>query len=304
MKTISHESITADWVRSVLPKRPVDANKGSFGKVLVVGGSVNYIGAAYLAASGAMRVGAGLVRLAAPSGLVPVLAAKLTESTYLPLPEASFGVVSEDAVSVLTLVAGDYDVLLIGCGLGQNESTAAFVKSLLFAQNKLPAAVVDADALNIAAGTPNWWRKLTDNAILTPHPGEMARLAAVSVEKVQSDRSRMAATMAAKWGKIVVLKGAHTVVATPEGTVRLSPFANPGLASAGTGDVLSGVIAGLVAQGLTLENAAACGVYLHGEAGEMVKENMGDAGMLSSDLLPALPLAIKRLKEIPAARVE
>ena len=157
--------------------------------------------------------------------------------------------------------------------------------------------VIDADALNILAKAPKWWQQLTDDAILTPHPGEMARLAGVAVDKVQSNRIGLAKKAAQEWHKTVVLKGAYTVIAAPDGKCRVSSIANPGLASAGTGDVLSGAIAGLLAQGLSLFDAAALGAYLHGEAGEMIKAKLGDAGMIASDLLPALPLVIKQLKE-------
>ncbi len=160
-----------------------------------------------------------------------------------------------------------------------------------------PSLVLDADALNTLAKIPNWWQQLTDDAILTPHPGEMARLVGISVDEVQSDRVGIAKKVAQEWHKTIVLKGAYTVIATPDERVKISPIANPGLASAGTGDVLTGAIAGLVAQGLSLFDAAACGVYLHGEAGEMVKSRLGDAGMLATDLLPELPIIIKKLKE-------
>jgi len=160
-----------------------------------------------------------------------------------------------------------------------------------------PALVVDADALNVLAQIPNWWQKLGQDAILTPHPGEMARLTGVSVAEVQEQRLEIARKAAMEWRKVVVLKGAYTVVATSDGRARISQVANPGLASAGTGDVLSGVIAGLVAQGLSLFDAAACGVYLHGQSGEMVRREMGDAGMLAGDLLPALPKVIKGIKQ-------
>ena len=297
-KKAAAETITVEWVRSVLPRRPLEANKGTFGRVLLVAGSINYIGAAYLACSGAIRVGAGLVTLATPASLLPILASKLTEVTYLPLPESSPGVLSTRAARQVKQELADYNVLLIGCGLGQRPATVGLIKSVLLGEAaKLPPTVLDADGLNALAGIPDWWRKLTDNVILTPHPGEMARLAAVSVEKVQSDRAGIAKKMAEKWHKTIVLKGAYTVIATPDGQAKINNVANPGLATAGTGDVLSGVIAGLLAQGLTLPDAASCGVYLHAEAGELVKEKLGDAGMIASDLLPVLPLAIKKLKE-------
>ena len=290
---VTTELLTDGWAGEALPERPMDANKGSFGRVLVAAGSINYIGAAYLACSGALRTGAGLVTLATAASLQPILAAKLTEATYLPLPESRPGIISLGAAKILTPQFERYQVLLLGCGLGQSPSTAEFVRSLL--SPKMPALVLDADALNILAQVPRWWQ-LTGDAIITPHPGEMARLCGLSVEAVQADRLGTAVKFAALWRKTIVLKGAYTVIAAPDGRGRLSPFANPGLASAGTGDVLAGAIAGLAAQGLPLFEAASLGVYLHGRAGEAVREALGDAGMLASDLLPELPRVIKGLK--------
>jgi len=290
------ELITSDWAKTTLPERPLNANKGSFGRVLVAAGSINYIGAAYLACNGALRVGAGLVTLATATSLQPILASKLTEVTYLPLPESQPGSISAEAAELVTQQFGQYNVLLLGCGLGQNPSAVEFVSSLLFGKD-VPSLVLDADALNILANIPDWWQQLPNEAILTPHPGEMARLCGLSVEEVQADRSGVARRFAAEWHKTIVLKGAHTVIAAPDGFCRISPFANPGLASAGTGDVLAGAIAGLLAQGLSLFNAGSLGVYLHGEAGEMIRNMLGDAGMMATDLLPALPVVIKQLKE-------
>ncbi|MFC1989196.1 NAD(P)H-hydrate dehydratase [Chloroflexota bacterium] len=298
---LTSEIITSDWIKSVLPKRPLVANKGSFGRVLVVAGSINYIGAAYLACSGAMRVGAGLVTLATAASLQPILASKLTETTYLPLPESSPGLISPQAVELIHQALGSYDVLLLGCGLGQSQSVMSFIESILLELKSVPSSLVlDADALNTLAKIPHWWQQLADDAILTPHPGEMARLAGVSVDEVQSDRIGIAKKVAQEWHKTVVLKGAYTVVASPDGQSRVNFAANPGLASAGTGDVLAGVIGGLAAQGLNHFDAAACGVYLHSEAGEMLKGITGDIGMVATDLLAVLPLVIKRLKEKPA----
>ena len=295
---VTTELITEEWARSVLPQRPLKAHKGSFGRVLVTAGSINYIGAAYLACSGAIRVGAGLTTLATAASLQPVLAAKLTEVTYLPLPESRPGIISPGAAKLIHQQLNNYNVLLLGCGLGQSQSAISFIRSILLRSKlALPLLVLDADALNTLATVPNWWQKLTDDAILTPHPGEMARLTGLPVDEVQSDRVGIAQEVAAKWHKTIVLKGAYTVIANPDGQSRISPIANPGLASAGTGDVLTGAIAGLLAQGLSLFDAAAAGVYLHGQAGEMVKARLGDAGMLATDLLPELPVVIKRLKE-------
>jgi len=296
---ISTELVTEQFVRSMLPKRPPSAHKGTFGRVLVCAGSIHYIGAAYLACEGAMRVGAGLVTLAVARSLQPILAAKLTEVTYVPLPESEPGFIDAQAAEVLHQWLPGYDVLLMGCGLSQHPSVIEFVRNSLLQMppNLTPALVLDADVLNTLAQTPGWWQKLALDAILTPHPGEMARLADLPIEEVQLDRLRVAREAAARWQKTVVLKGAYTVVANPDGGAKINPVANPGLASAGTGDVLSGAIAGLLAQGLSPPAAAACGVYLHGAAGEIVKAELGDAGMVASDLLPALPAAIKRIKQ-------
>lgn len=294
-ESITTELLTPEWARETLPRRPLNANKGSFGRVLVVAGSINYIGAAYLACSGAIRIGAGLVTLATAATLLPVLAAKLTEVTHLPLPESQPGIVSPEAALLIGQQINQYNVLLLGCGLGQSQSAMKFVSSVLLKPG-LPALVLDADALNTLAEIPKWWQELTNDAILTPHPGEMARLCGISVEEVQSDRAGLTTQKALEWHKTIVLKGAFTVIAAPDGRCRISRIANPGLASAGTGDVLSGAIAGLAAQGLPLFDAATLGVYLHGEAGEMVKTRLGDVGMIATDLLPILPVAIKELK--------
>lgn len=296
---IAIELITEDCVRAMLPQRPQNAHKGTFGRVLVCAGSLHYIGAAYLACEGAMRVGAGLVTLAVARSLQPILAAKLTEVTYAPLPESEPGFIDSEASKVLYEWLADYDVLLIGCGLSQHPSVMEFIRNSLLEMppSLSPTLVLDADALNTFAQTQGWWKKLSQDAILTPHPGEMARLSGLPMEEIGRERLRVAQERATLWRKTVVLKGAHTVVASPGGEAKVSPMANPGLASAGTGDVLSGAVAGLIAQGLSPFAAASCGVYLHGEAGEMVRAELGDAGMVASDLLPALPRVIKKVKE-------
>jgi len=294
-ESVTTELMDSRWAASALPARPMNANKGSFGRVLVTAGSLNYIGAAYLACSGAQRAGAGLVTLATASSLQPILAVKLTEATYLPLPESQPGFISAEAGDIITRQFSQYDVFLIGCGLGQDPSTVEFVSSLIL-EKELPLPVLDADALNILPKIPEWWQWLTDDAILTPHIVELSRLCGLGIDEIQSDRLGITRQLAAEWHQTIVLKGAYTVIATTDGRCRLSPFANAGLASAGTGDVLAGVIAGLAAQGLMPFDAASLGVYLHGAAAAMVKEKLGDAGMVASDLLPTLPLAIKQLK--------
>ncbi|MFA5308406.1 MAG: NAD(P)H-hydrate dehydratase [Dehalococcoidales bacterium] len=292
---IHTELLTAGWAAGALPARPRHANKGTFGKALIIAGSINYTGAAYLACGGALRAGAGLVTLAATGTVQSVVASRLAEATYLPLPETRRGVVAVEAADIIRHEYAKYNVLLAGCGIAQDPSSAEFIASLLFKPG-LPPLVLDADALNILAGIPEWWQKIPDNTILTPHPGEMARLGNLSIEKVQADRLNTARKFAALWGKTVVLKGAFTVIAAADGRCRVSPFANPVLAAAGTGDVLAGVITGLAAQGLNLYDAASLGVYLHSAAGEQLRTEIGEAGVLASDLLPALPAVMNRLK--------
>ena len=298
---VTLELMNAEWARAAIPERPPAAHKGTFGRVLLIAGSRSYLGAAHLAAVGAARTGAGLVTVALPESLVAAVAAGAAEPTYLPLAESAPGVVSADAVSDVFDNLEGYSALLIGCGLGQATSTREFVEGILYSGEPLPPTVVDADGLNILSTRQSegdaWWERFAATAVVTPHPGEMSRLSEAPVEAIQADRVGHAVRSAALWDKIAVLKGAHTVVASPGGAAMLSPFANPGLASAGTGDVLAGAVSGLVSQGLSLYTASALGVYLHGAAGELVRKDLGDTGMIASDLLAALPHAIKGLRD-------
>jgi NAD(P)H-hydrate epimerase len=291
------ELMTDAWARALLPERPPSANKGTFGKVLVVAGSINYVGAASLACSAAGRVGAGLVTLACPQTIYPIMAAKLVEPTFLPLRDQEGSLTAEATHPVLQALSQGYNTLLVGPGLGQSAYVRAFMRQLLPALSAkgLLAVVIDADGLNALAGADAWWEGLSVPIIVTPHPGEMSRLTELPVADIQADRLGIALRQAAHWGATVILKGAHTVVAAADGRARISPFANPALASGGTGDVLAGAVAGLVAQGLEPFDAAALGVYLHGRAAEKVRRELGDAGLLAGDLLPNLPLMIKEI---------
>jgi hydroxyethylthiazole kinase-like uncharacterized protein yjeF len=312
------EMATAAQIRGWLPPRPRSAHKGTFGRALIVAGSVNYVGAAALAGAGASRVGAGLVTMALPMPIQPAVAANLTEATYLLLPH-DMGVIASGAVGVLEEALGDYEALLLGPGLTQEEETVAFVHSFLGLERPerrghigflpsssreelerpdLPPLVVDADGLNALAQAERWWQALPPGTILTPHPGEMARLMGgeVQAKEIQSDREGVARRMAGEWDVVVVLKGAFTVVAAPDGRVTVVPFANAGLATAGSGDVLAGAIVGLRAQGMDAFEAAVAGAYLHGLAGELVRADLGDMGMVAGDLPSRLPLALQRIR--------
>ncbi len=320
---IELEVTTVQTVRDLLPPRPLDAHKGTFGSALIVAGSVNYTGAAYLAAAAATRVGTGLVTAALPGPVYPIVAARLTEATYLVLPH-DMGVIAPDAVKVLRERIADYDAILIGCGLTQEQPAAAFLEEFLLheptehrrrahigfirpaageeeagkqvEETTLPPVVIDADGLNNLAKIDGWWKNLrAEQAILTPHPGEMARLRGTEIAEVQADRIKAARAAAEEWGQVVVLKGAYSLIAAPDGRVTINPFAEPALATAGTGDVLAGAIVGMLAQGLTAYDAAVVGCYLHGLAGQLVGAELGSAGVVAGDLLLALPYAIQEV---------
>jgi len=204
-----------------------------------------------------------------------------------------------NSVKLIGNEIGKCDALLVGCGLGQTEYVQTMVQNLLIDSCAvLPQLVVDADGLNSLSKIPQWWDKMDDNTVLTPHPGEMARLMGTSTASVQQDRLGTAREAARQWRKVVVLKGAHSVICHPDGRAVVSPFANPGLASAGTGDVLAGVIAGFMAQGLRSWESAIVGVFIHGKAGEIGREEVGAVGMVASDLLIRIPKAISELSSV------
>ncbi|MHB8514745.1 MAG: NAD(P)H-hydrate dehydratase [Dehalococcoidia bacterium] len=295
-RAVPLDLLGSQWVRDRLPPRPAAGNKGTFGRVLVVAGSEQYVGAARLAATACYRAGAGLVTIACTPRVQAMVAPALAEATYLLLDGARPAAAIVDALAAC-------DVLLIGPGLGQAPEARALVVDVLRAvPATVGACVIDADALNALARTDGWSERLPARCILTPHPGEMARLLGGGIAEVQDDRLNVALRAAGQWNQTVALKGAHTVVASPDGRAALSPHANPLLASAGTGDVLAGAIAGLAAQGMAPFEAAASGVYLHGMAAEELREELGDRGLLASDLLPVIPRAIRILREGRLAR--
>jgi NAD(P)H-hydrate epimerase len=298
---IDLELLTSELAGRLLPARPLNSHKGTFGHALVIAGSRNYVGAAYLASQAAVRSGAGLVTLATPRSVYPIAAGRLTEVIHLPLPEDDAGRVSPEAVDTIRSNLGRYSSILLGCGLGWSAGTADFVERLLPAVRPAVPMLIDADGLNNLSGLADWWRRLVGPVAVTPHPGEMATLTGASTPEVQQDRVESARRWAAKWNVTVALKGAHTVIAEPGGLVRVSPFANPGLASGGTGDVLAGIIAGLLAQGLSPADATCCGVYLHGRVAEAVRDRVGDAGTIASDLIEGLPETMGQLRRDAAA---
>jgi len=288
------ELTTPERVKQILPRRSASAHKGDFGHVLVVGGSPGMSGAVCLSARACGRAGAGLVTAAVPRGLHSILEIKLTEVMTTPLPENGEGFLSRQAAGIIDGLLEKMDVLALGPGLGTSEETVETVEAILMRTN-VPY-VLDADGINAVAKCGFNLRKITSGGVITPHPGEMARLMGCSTAEVQADRLGIARRAAEESGAVVVLKGAGSIVAVPGGKSYINPTGNSGMASGGSGDVLTGVIAGFLAQGLSPENAAVAGVYMHGFAGDRVAIGKGTAGILAGDIIEVLPECIKECK--------
>ena len=282
---------TPEIVRSYIPRRKAAGHKGSYGKVLVVGGSEGLSGAAALTGMAALRAGAGLVTLAVPAGIHSLMEVKLTEVMTKPLPETGEITISSDAAAVVLEMLDTADVLALGPGLSTNESTVEFVREIVPQVEK--PLVIDADGLNALAGSKGIMESFRTIPVLTPHPGEMARLLGIKTEDVQNNRVEVAQDAAAKWNAVVVLKGFRTLIAGPEGTLYVNPTGNSGMASGGTGDVLTGIIAGFLGQGLTPLEAAVTGAYLHGKAGDLAAGEKGMLSLAASDLLVYLSQAAR-----------
>jgi hydroxyethylthiazole kinase-like uncharacterized protein yjeF len=304
--------LTDEIAASLLPERPARGHKGTFGKLLVIAGSLDYAGAALLVCRSAGRAGAGLVTLAVPESLQPLFAAKVVEATTMALPEDDVEEVEPEG-ALARILDHEHDAVVLGPGLRPGLATTELVRQLLTVpEEPTPAPIVlDAEALRSLASLDRWWEGVSRRAILTPHAGEFARLRAGSGldatgdgDLVDDDEARAAAATdaAETWNQVVVLKGARTVVAGPDGSAAVAPFENPALASGGTGDVLAGTIGSLLAQGLPPFDAARLGVYLHGLAGDAVRERIGDAGLLASDLPDAVAAARKRLAVVAERR--
>ena len=286
------------WV--VLPDRPAEGHKGTFGQVAVVAGSVGLTGAAYLSASSAARAGAGTVRLLVASSIYPILATKCVEVMVAPVVEGAPGALGDASREELERHLEAATVGVLGPGLGPAPATWGLVRDLVFSTQR--PLVLDADALNALAGEPALLSRLGEGGrrrVLTPHPGEMARLAGRPTGEVQRDRRGIALAAAREWGAVVVLKGAHTVIAAPDGRLAVDPHAVPALATGGTGDVLSGIVGGLLAQGSPPFEAAVTGVYVHAASGRRLAAEEGPAGVLASDLLPLLPRVMRDMRSSP-----
>jgi len=272
-----------------LKPRKADAHKGDFGKVCIIAGSFGMSGAAALAGRSALRAGAGLVRVAVPKSVLPIVASIEPSFTTIALAEDSAGRISAKAISIILDVVADNDVLAFGPGVGISQGLRSVIGTLL-EQEKL-RLVIDADGLNNLSRIKDWPAKLRANLILTPHPGEIKRLwASVFREQLPSERQQQAGQLAQQTKTIVVLKGAGTVV-TDGQKVYINKTGNPGMATAGSGDVLTGVITALIGQGLTNFDAAVLGVYIHGSAGDIAAEKTGQVSLMATDIIESLPVA-------------
>lgn len=297
MENLSATPITYELASSLLPLRPDDSFKGTFGKVLVVAGSRRFTGAAGLAIQAAMRSGAGLVFAAIPESIHAPLAASISEAIWLLLPEKDGAITLEEQADFFPTEGKD--AVLVGPGLGQSDGTQAFLLTLLEHLREhapdLPI-VVDADALNILSRQPNWCTLLPNRAVLTPHEVEFSRLSGLPLSEIHSNRYALTVAYAKEWRQTLILKGPNTLVASPGGDCRILPFANSVLAHGGSGDVLAGLIVGLLAQGLAPFDAVTLAVWLHARAAELALAEVGHpAATLPSDIIRHLGKAMSTL---------
>ena len=282
-------------VEEILLPRDADSHKGTYGHLLLVAGSTGKSGAAVMAGRSAMRSGAGLVTVAGPSSINNVLETNLIEVMTEPLVDMDGGFLGSGAVKkVLSLLEGK-SALVLGPGLSREEETGNFTRAIL--EKLAIPAVIDADALWHLSAHAEHIKKCKAPLILTPHPGEMATLLGISTKEVQQDRINVARTFSTNFDCYLVLKGARTIVATPEGDIFINMTGNPGMATAGTGDVLCGIMGSFLAQGYSTLESALAAVYIHGEAGDRVAEEKGDAGLIATDIIERLPEVFKELGE-------
>lgn len=281
--------------KNTLTHRKKNSNKDDYGHVFVLAGSVGFTGAAVLTASAAMRTGAGLATIGIPESLNTIVAKRVLEVMTKPLPETKDKTISLNAYKGIAAFSQKADVLAIGPGLSRNPSTQKLIRKIV-SKIKLPM-VIDADGINALCGhldvlTPNP-QHLTP--ILTPHPGEFSRLTGKTVSYIQKHRETLAKSFSSDYNIILILKGNKTVIAEPGGKIYINKTGNPGMAAAGAGDVLTGMVAALLGQGFSAFKAAKLGVYLHGMAGDLAAKEKTQAGLIASDIIEKIPDAIKKL---------
>ncbi len=289
----SHRLVTPRYASSLLSPRPPDSHKGRFGHLLILAGSRGMVGAALLAARGGLRTGAGLVTVALPESLAPSSLDGLPEAMILPLPETTRGTPAERALEVILEQIPGKQAMVIGPGLSRHKSTTRLVRELI-THVKVPL-VVDADGLNALADNPSILLESVSDIVATPHPGELGRLLGLDAAQIQEQRIEVARSFSKKYGLLVVLKGARTVVASPSGQVSINTTGNAGMAAGGMGDVLTGAIGALIAQGHSPREAAVLGAYLHGRAGDIAAAESGPWGYLAAEVADRIPSALSSL---------
>ncbi|MGE4283103.1 MAG: NAD(P)H-hydrate dehydratase [Clostridia bacterium] len=294
-QNINVNIIEEEYIKGLIPKRVANSNKGNYGRILIVAGSTGMTGAAALSGLAAVRAGSGLVTVAIPKSLNAIMEMKLTEVMTLPLKDDDRGVLASGSADDILSKMTKTDVLLYGPGLSVSDSIQGILETIL-KQSDIPV-VIDADGINALSANINVLKECKCPIILTPHPGEMSRMTGIGIQDIQTRRIEIARSFAESWNVTVVLKGARTVIAHPDGEVFINRTGNSGMATGGTGDVLAGVIASLMGQGLSVRHAAEIGVYIHGVAGDIQCEIRGEYGMIASDLVDSLPAAICQLSK-------
>ena len=273
--------------------RPKTAHKGDFGRIFILAGSEGLSGACFLASMAALRSGAGLVTVGVPKCLVSPLARRLTEAMMLPLPQTKEGTLSKSAYSKIKRYSDTQDILALGPGLSMNFQTQTLIRRV-FLESKKPM-IIDADGINAFQGKVDLFKKAKASVILTPHAGEFVRLFGGPKPQSDPERKRRALAIAKKYGVVIALKGHHTVVASPNGKIYMNKTGNPGMATGGSGDVLTGVIAAMLGQHAEPYLAACFGVFIHGLAGDLAKKEKGEISLVAGDILNALPLAFQKV---------
>jgi NAD(P)H-hydrate epimerase len=292
---ISCNLLDKDEMQSILPPRPRYSHKGDYGHVLVVAGSKGKTGAAFMCAKACLMSGAGLVTIGVPEGLMDVFQSRVTEEMCLPLPDRGDGTLSSKAADVITgFLENGADVLTIGPGIGVSDDTKAVINGIV--KNVSSPMVFDADALNCMGSAAGGLKKTQGPLVLTPHPGEFARLSRQKIDEIEGDRIEAALSYAQEASVTLVLKGVPTVVADSDGRSFINPTGNPSMAKAGSGDVLTGIIASFMGQGLTAVDASSLGVYIHGMAGDLAASEFGLQSVLASDIIGAIPAAFGSLR--------
>ena len=287
--TLNTNLTDSNFIKAVIPKRKSEFNKGNCGRVVVVSGSIGMAGSGCIAAKASLRTGSGLVYLAGPSSLINIYQSVVPEAIAINLEENN-GIISENSKNIILDILGKCNAAAIGPGLSSDGSIYNIVSSI--AENVSIPVVLDADALNALAKNTDILRKFQKAVVVTPHPGEMSRLTGLDISYIQANRIEVARKYASLWGVVVVLKGARTIIADKSGMIYINPTGNAGMATAGSGDALTGIIASLIGQGTGAFEAAVAGVYLHGLAGDIAAEEKGENGLNAMDIVESVPYAI------------